>query len=142
VGERRIVAPARPTLAGRSIEPTEAGMKTLTRRVSLAMLTAALAAPVLAQVGGGARPGGGRRNVDGQGINYAPEPAVYSVLSVDVDARTVELRAENGRTGVVQVGPSVYDLSKIKAGDKIKVDFVVPDEKNKDLRAAAIWPAS
>jgi len=64
------------------------------------------------------------------------------VLSVDTDARTVELRAENGRTGFVQVGPSVYDLSKIKAGDKIKVDFVIPDEKNKELRAAAIWPAS
>ena len=118
-------------------------MRTFTRRVSLAMLAAALATPVLAQVGGGgARPGAGRRNVDGQGINYAPEAAVYSVLSVDTDARTVELRAENGRTGFVQVGPSVYDLSKIKAGDKIKVDFVVPDEKNKELRAAAIWPAS
>ena len=117
-------------------------MRTLTRRASLAMLAAALATPVLAQVGAGGRPGAGRRNVDGQGINYAPEAAVYSVLSVDTDARTVELRAENGRTGFVQVGTSVYDLSKIKAGDKIKVDFVVPDEKNKELRAAAIWPAS
>ena len=117
-------------------------MSTLTRRVSLGMLAAALAAPALPQVGGGGRPGAGRRNVDGQGINYAPEPAVYSVLAVDADARTVELRAENGRTGVVQVAPAVYDLSKIKAGDKIKVDFVVPDEKNKELRAAAIWPAS
>jgi len=44
-------------------------------------------------------------------------------------------------TGVVQVGPSVYDLSKLKAGDRIKVDFVLPDEKNKELRAASIWPA-
>jgi len=124
------------------------------------MLAAAVLSPALAQVGGGSGGGGGggggaggigpgggggglpRRNVDGQGMNYAPEPAVYSVLSVDADARTVELRAANGRTGVVQVGPSVYDLSKIKAGDKIKVDFVVPDEKNPQLRAAAIWPAS
>ena len=127
-------------------------MRTLTRRLSLAMLAAAIVPPVLAQGGGGnaggggLRPGGGvgppRRNVDGQGINYAPEPAVYSVLSVDADARTVQLRAANGRTGVVEVGPSVYDLSKVKAGDKLKVDFVVPDEKNPQLRAAAIWPAS
>jgi hypothetical protein len=106
------------------------------------MLASALAAPVLGQIGGSGRPGPGRRNVDGQGINYAPEPAVYSVLSVDADARTVELRAENGRTGTVQVGPSVYDLSKIKSGDKIKVDFVIPDEKNPQLRAAQIWPAN
>jgi hypothetical protein len=42
---------------------------------------------------------------------------------------------------VVQVGDSVYDLSKLKAGDKIKVDFVIPDEKNPQLRAASIWPA-
>ena len=130
-------------------------MRTFTRRVSLAMMAAAMVPPALAQgtgggggggAGGGIRPGGGggipRRNVDGQGMNYAPEPAVYSVLSVDADARTVELRAANGRSGVVQVGPSVYDLSKVKAGDKLKVDFVVPDEKNPQLRAAAIWPAN
>ena len=118
-------------------------MRAFTRRVSFGVLAAALLSPALAQVGGGgARPGAGRRNVDGQGINYAPEPAVYAVLSVDADNKTVELRAANGRTGVVQVGPSVYDLSKLKAGDKIKVDFVMPDEKNKELRAAAIWPAN
>ena len=123
-------------------------MKTLGRRLWLGGLAAALLAPALAQVGSGSGGGpgggvgGGRRNVDGQGINYAPEPAVYAVLSVDADARTVQLRAANGRTGVVQVGASVYDLSKLKAGDKIKVDFLVPDEKNKELRAASIWPAN
>jgi hypothetical protein len=63
------------------------------------------------------------------------------VLAVDAEGRTVRLRAANGRTGVVQVGESVYDLSKVKAGDRIKVDFVVPDEKNPQLRAASIWPA-
>ena len=64
------------------------------------------------------------------------------MLSVDADARTVQLRAADGRTGVVQVGASVYDLAKLKAGDKVQVDFVVPDEKNPQLRAASIWPAS
>jgi hypothetical protein len=122
-------------------------MKGFTRRGACGVLAAALLAPARAQVGGGGGIGGGggvgppRRNVDGQGINYAAEPAVYAVLSIDLDAKTVELRAANGRTGVVQVGPSVYDLSKLKAGDRIKVDFVLPDEKNKELRAASIWPA-
>ena len=123
-------------------------MERFTRRIALGALLAAALPGALAQIGGGG--GGGivgggvgspRRNVDGQGINYAPEPAVYSVLSVDLDTKTVQLRAANGRTGAVQVGESVYDLSKLKAGDKIKVDFVVPDEKNPQLRAAAVWPA-
>ena len=127
-------------------------MRTLDRRTSLAILAAILVPAAWAQGGGGGtgaggiRPGAGggipRRNVEGQGMNYAPEPAVYSVLAVDAEARTVQLRAADGRTGVVQVGASVYDLAKIKPGDKIKVDFVLPDEKNPQLRAAAIWPAS
>jgi hypothetical protein len=126
-------------------------MKGFTRRGACGVLAATLLARAQAQVGGGGGGGGGigggggvgppRRNVDGQGINYAAEPAVYAVLSIDLDAKTVELRAANGRTGVVQVGPSVYDLSKLKAGDRIKVDFVLPDDKNKELRAASIWPA-
>lgn len=116
-------------------------MKTFTRRVSLGALLAAALPPALAQIGGGVGGGiGGRRN-EGGTINYAPGPAVYDVLAVDADAKTVRLRAASGRTGVVQVGDSVYDLSKLKAGDRIKVDFVVPDEKNPQLRAASIWPA-
>jgi len=123
-------------------------MEGFTRRGACGVLAAALLTPATAQVGGGGGGIGGgggvgppRRNVDGQGINYAAEPAVYAVLSIDLDAKTVELRAANGRTGVVQVGPSVYDLSKLKTGDRIKVDFVLPDDKNKELRAASIWPA-
>jgi hypothetical protein len=112
-------------------------MKGFTRRVLLGLLAATLLPPALAQVGGGI---GGRRN-EGGSINYAPGPAVYDVLAVDADARTVRLRAASGRSGVVEVGESVYDLSRIKAGDRIKVDFVVPDAKNPQLRAASIWPA-
>ena len=100
------------------------------------MLIATLLQPALAQIGGGV---GGRR-VQGQGISYAPGPQVYAVLSVDAQDRTVQLRAADGRTGFVLVGESVYDLSKLKAGDKVRVDFVVPTEKEPELRAASIWP--
>ena len=90
--------------------------------------------PVLAQ-----GPGGGQR-AQGGGLNYAPRPAVYSVIEVDSDARTVRLRALDGRTGVVLVADGVYDLSTLQPGDRIRVDFVVPDAANGALRAAAVWP--
>ena len=78
--------------------------------------------------------------MQGGGINYAPQPAVYSVISIDSYARTVRLRAADGRTGDVYVGDDIYDLSKLKQGDKIRVDFVVPDAMNSKLSAASVWP--
>jgi len=115
----------------------EANMKKFIRPICFGLLAAALLQPVLAQVGAG---GGGGRRMQGQGINYAPQPEVYAVLSVDLQDRVVQLRAADGRTGFVFVGESVYDLSKLKAGDRIKVDFVVPGESDSELRAASIWP--
>lgn len=77
----------------------------------------------------------------GGGLNYAPKPTVYVVISVNPEARTVQLRrVADGRTGQVAVAEEVYDVSTLKAGDKIRVDFVVPDAANKPLRAAAVWP--
>ena len=102
------------------------------------MLAAALLQPVLAQVGAGGGIGG--RRVQGQGINYSPQPEVYAVLSVDAGDRTVQLRAADGRTGFVHVGESVYDLAKLKAGDKVRVDFISPGPSHKGLKAAAIYP--
>ena len=113
-------------------------MKQLIRPICFGVLTAALLQPVLAQPTGNVG-GGGRRMQDG-GINYAPQPAVYSVLLVDPRARTVKLRATDGRTGLVNVGESVYDLSKLKPGDRVRVDFIVPEATDKQLRAASIWP--
>ena len=63
------------------------------------------------------------------------------MISIDADARTVQLRAADGRTGGVYVADEVYDLSKVKPGDKIRVDFVVPDRKSNKLTAASVWPA-
>ena len=63
-------------------------MKRLIRPICFGVLTAALLQPALAQPAGNVG-GGGRRMQDG-GINYAPQPAVYSVLLVDPRARTVK----------------------------------------------------
>jgi hypothetical protein len=100
----------------------------------------------------------------GGGLNYSPRPAVYDVLSVDRNDRTVQLRAcvagfetadkdidlagsqtreqacqADGRTGNVYVDEAIFDVSTLKAGDKIRVDFVVPEATNNGLRAASVW---
>jgi hypothetical protein len=99
------------------------------KRFCLGLLAAWLAAPALAQ------------RMVGGGLNYAPKPAVYVVLAVDAEARTVQLRrVSDGRTGSVAVATEVYDVTTLKPGDKIRVDFVVPDAANKSLRAASVWP--
>ncbi len=104
-------------------------MSPLRKRICVGLLAALLAAPSVAQ------------RMVGGGLNYAPKPAVYVVVAVDADARTVQLRRiADGRTGSVAVAAEVYDVSTLKAGDKIRVDFVVPDAANKSLRAASVWP--
>jgi len=75
----------------------------------------------------------------GGGLNHSPRPAVYAAISVDADERTVQLRAADGGTGTVFVAEEVFDVSSLKPGDKIRVDFVGPDETNKGLRAASVW---
>jgi len=81
----------------------------------------------------------GRRS-QGGGINWAPAPGVFTVVSVDSYSRKVRLRSNDGKTGDVFVGEDIYDLSKLKTGDKVQVDFVVPDSMNPKLSAATIWP--
>jgi hypothetical protein len=104
-------------------------MKTLDRRACVGLLAALPWQPLFAQ------------RMVGGGLNYAPGPAVYAVVSIDRDDRTVQLRAADGRTGNVYVAEEVFDLSTLKPGDKIRVDFVVPDGTNKGLKAASVWPA-
>ena len=97
------------------------------------------------------RAGGGDRRGDRPVIgpstvpaveNYSPFPAgIFQVVSVQESNRVVRLRASDGKTGDVNVAEHVYDLAKLKAGDKVKVDFLQPDEANPKLSAAGIWPA-
>jgi hypothetical protein len=75
----------------------------------------------------------------GGGLNYAPRPAVYGVVSLNRDAHQVRLRAADGRTGDVFVPEEVFDLTTLKAGDQIRVDFVAPDKSKKGLTAASVW---
>lgn len=122
-------------------------MKLLTHLIVMVVLLALLQGPGQAQRGGGGGSSGrtasdgvvGQRTQSG-GINYAAQPAVYTVVAVNASAGKVQLRAEDGRTGDVQVAEGVYDLATLKAGDRIRVDFVAPDDANKALRAATIWP--
>lgn len=74
--------------------------------------------------------------------NYSPASAgIFEVVSVQTSNRVVRLRASDGKTGDVNVAEHVYDLTKLKVGDKVKVDFFQPDEENPKISAAGIWPA-
>ena len=97
------------------------------RRACLGLLAALPSQPLFAQ------------RMAGGGLNYAPKPAVYAVISVNPSGHTVQLRAADGRTGTVHVDEEVYDVSTLKPGAKIRVDFLVPDGASKELRAASVW---
>jgi hypothetical protein len=73
--------------------------------------------------------------------SYAPAAAgIFEVVSVQASDRIVRLRASDRKALDVSVAEYVYDLSKLKAGDKLKVDFFQPDEANPKVSAAGIWP--
>ena len=113
-------------------------MKLLNRIVLLIALIVSMQQTVFAQrVGDGEGPG--RRN-QGGGVNNAPLPGVFTVVSIDSYAQTVRMQAQDGTTANVYVGDGVYDISKLKAGDKIQVNFLEPDGMNNKLAAANIWP--
>lgn len=111
-------------------------------------LAAALAVPALAQrPGGGDRPGRDRPPRPPESIpaveSYAPQTtSVFEVLSVRASDRVVRLRGKDGKTADVHVADHVYDVSKLKAGDQVRVDFLQPDEGDTRLRAAGLWPAT
>ena len=73
--------------------------------------------------------------------SYAPAAAgIFEVISVQASERVVRLRASDGKALDVSVAEHVYDLSKLRAGDKLKVDFFQPDDANPNVSAAGIWP--
>ena len=74
--------------------------------------------------------------------NYAPMAiGVLEVLAVRPADRVIRLRDKEGKTADVHVQEHVYDLSKLKAGDKVRVDFFQPTQGDPRVRAAGVWPA-
>ena len=103
-------------------------MKTFIGRACLGLLAALPCASVLAQ-----------RRGDG-GINRAAPPVLYFVVWINADLRNVRLRAADGHTSDVFVPGDVFDVSTLKAGDQVQVDFTVPGKSKNGLSAAGIWP--
>jgi len=112
-------------------------MNALMKVLAVAIASICAAAPAAAQRADG-DPGG--RRMQGGGINYAPQPGVFVVVSTDSYAQTVRLRGADGKTADVYVNSNVYDLSKLNAGDRVQVNFLEPDGMNNRLAAANIWP--
>ena len=101
------------------------------------LVTLILSAPLQAQMRGA---GEGTRN-QGGGVNLAPSDPVLQVVSVDSYGRVVKMRDANGKTLDVQVGEGIYDLSKLKIGDKVQVNFLEPDGLGSHkVKAANIYP--
>lgn len=67
---------------------------------------------------------------------------VFQVKSVDTYARTINLQSSDGSVATVRVPDGVYDLSTLKVGQRIQVNFFTPDSMNPGLRAAEIFPAN
>ena len=65
---------------------------------------------------------------------------VHEVLSVRAADGVVRLRDKEGRDADVHVQGHIYDLSKLKPGDKVKVDFFQPTQGDPRVRAAGVWP--
>ena len=96
------------------------------------LVTLILSAPLQAQM---------RDRNQGVGVNLAPSDPVLQVVSVDSYSRVVKMRDANGKTLDVQVGEGIYDLSKLKIGDKVQVNFLEPDGLGSHkVKAANIWP--
>lgn len=88
-----------------------------------------------------ARPG---RFYDG-GMNYAPAAGVFKVDAVDTRENILRLSDGDGRSGNVYVSPRMFDLSTLKPGDQVAVDFFVPGDNDDRIEAASIFklePAS
>lgn len=102
------------------------------------MLLGSMSLVARAQVSG---PGPGRRrDPTTGGVNNAPPPGVFTVTSIDTYGQMLGLKAVDGSVSSIYVSSDIYDISKLKVGDKVRVDFIVPDAMNPKPAAATIWP--
>jgi hypothetical protein len=87
-----------------------------------------------------ARPGGpigpGRFPRVADGVIRTQAPGLFVVRTVN---NTLQLSDADGRTGDVYVPPDIFDISELKPGDEIVVDFIVPNDSSSRLEAAGVW---
>ena len=95
--------------------------------------------PIYRPGGPGGPLGPGRFPRDSAGVNRAPSPGVYVVRAVSDRDDTIRLSDDQGQTADVYVRPDVFDISKLKAGDQVAVDLIMPHGKGSRLEAASLW---
>ena len=97
----------------------------------------------------------GAQSVGGMRVDRVPRPGtipaeersapmaigVHEVLSVRAADGVMRLRDKQGKEADVHVQQHIYDLSKLKPGDKVRVDFFQPTQGDPRVRAAGVWPA-
>lgn len=73
------------------------------------------------------------------GMNYAPAAGVFKVEKVDTRENILRLSDGDGRSADVYVNPRMFDLSTLKPGDQVAVDFFVPGDNDDRIEAASIF---
>ena len=73
------------------------------------------------------------------GVIRPQPPGAFVVRAVNERDNVVQLADTEGRTGNVYVPPQVFDLSELKPGDEVVVDFIVPADSSARLEAAGVW---
>lgn len=115
-------------------------MKTPTKSLLASACIALLATTLASSVDAQQRRENLPRNQDG-GINNGVPNGVFTVVAVDSYGQTVQMQGSSGSPFNVYVGSDIFNISKLKAGDRIQVNFLAPDGLSNKLSAANIWPA-
>lgn len=95
--------------------------------------------PINRPGGPGGSLGPGRLPRDSDGVNRAQLPGIYVVLAASDRDNTIRLSDDQGQTADVYVRPDVFDISKLKPGDQVTVDLIMPHGKGSRLEAASLW---
>jgi hypothetical protein len=84
-------------------------------------------------------PARGRLSRSTGGVAGGALPGAFTVRSVDADQNMLRLADDDGQSADVFVEPRVFDLSTLRSGDEVEVDFIVPAGNDSRITAAAIW---
>ena len=95
--------------------------------------------PIVRPGGPGGPLGPGRFPGDSDGVNRVPLPGIYVVRAVSDRDDTIRLSDDQGQVADVYVRPDVFDISKLKPGDRVAVDLIMPHGKGSRLEAASLW---